>query len=142
MLYPYFSFEGRQKRLPYFSRLIFLQSLLALSAVWASYTFDEPTSFIYAIMGIVIVQQASVICLTVQRLHDMGHSGWFCWGLWLPGLVFLGKNPLFFKQLRDGTLNPDATDFILMACVALFVGGLIFSPGQKGDNKYEYYIKV
>lgn len=137
MFHPYFSFRGRQRRMSYLVHMGWLTIALIIGTIWAEHKFQEAPLFIAVVLGLLAIHQINAVGLTVQRLHDMGHSGWFCLGLWFPGLVFLYKNPNIIMELHKWTFTPDNIDWGLLICTMIFVLGLLFSPGFEGENKYE-----
>lgn len=136
MFHPYFSFRGCLRRMPYLVHMGCLYVALIVGILLAEYKFEQPTVFIATVLALLVIHQINAVGLTVQRLHDMGHSGWFCLGLWFPGVVFFYKNPNIIMELHKRTFTPDNTDWALLFCTLIFVVGLIFSPGIKGENKY------
>jgi len=99
----YFEFSGRTSRTQYWMFQLFMLALL-VGAVFADFQFSgvlpsrEHLGF-FTLFAI-IVHAVPGITVTVRRLHDSGHSGWWYWiglipligGIWLLVLMFKGPS--------------------------------------------------
>lgn len=95
----YFTFKGRINRAKYFFIPLILGLLLIPFAIIAGYT-NSNISFILYVILVYFIK----VCITVQRLHDIEHSGFHYFLLCIPIYnIYLGILLLFIK----GTDGPN-----------------------------------
>ncbi len=102
----------------------------------------SPSAAIWVVMILsVLIQLTLLVCslgVTVRRLHDTGHSGWwvaatFCSMLLFPvllGLVAINGN---FHMWANAIL---IVPILAVVCFSLFIFILTLCASQRGPNKY------
>ena len=110
-------FKGRISRSVYFAMLtVFLAVIFAIN-----YFATKPISAL----------EASLILLTIPRLHDIGRSGWLVlWGVAIEVVGLIAS----FVLLPQESVQVGMGLTVLVLGVVILILGLI--PGDKGANKY------
>jgi len=125
----YFSFSGRLGRAAHLKRavvlgiiviLIFLCSMLFFAGAFMR----SDAGFIIFMTLVFLPLVVSQLSMTVRRLHDLGHSG-----LWIFGLSFYSIACLAISWPKD-------IPFIFSLPAAFFGLYTIFWPGTNGENQY------
>lgn len=95
-----FTFEGRINRAPYFL-ISLLSSLISTSMDITLESVDNPAFLLFYILIVIAIITINV-CITVQRLHDIGRSGYHYFLFFIPIYnIYLGL-VLIFKRGIDG----------------------------------------
>jgi uncharacterized membrane protein YhaH (DUF805 family) len=134
----FFTTKGRIGRLSFIFKLIGFLILYAIIiiAVWM-FTKSGMAIFItYVITGLLFY--ISNLCITAQRLHNIGLSGWWQIVPWLFSLAFYALNPDIEQQIKNNTFQMDFIDISAIVVTGIFFLTLLFWPGSRGQNKYDF----
>lgn len=127
-----FSFQGRINRSTFFwSSMAAYAICTVVDAFAISMMFTQNMGV--AMMGMLILGIAAffgywaVLALNAKRLHDLGKSGWTTLWVTLAGMI----------GAVIGTLNQSPV-LTGLSSIAVFLWALyvLFTPGQKGDNRF------
>ena len=114
----YFEFSGRSSRTQYWmfqlTMLVILVAAVSFDIVLAKQTFDGEHFGGFLTLFVCFIHIVPGITVTVRRLHDSGHSGWWYWislvpfigGIWLLVLMFFGPSDdadQYGEDPRNGT---------------------------------------
>ena len=109
----YFDFSGRATRSEYwyfylFNFLVFMVYYIALFAMLGSGSRDSSAVGYLSVMIIIyaLVMTIPSLAVTVRRLHDTGHSGWW---IFLNLIPVIGSIILFIWYITDS--DPDTNEY-------------------------------
>lgn len=106
----FFSFKGRLNRKAYFSRVLPIcfinyanvRTLQYIDTIPANQLNNLGVSIVIALLIIVIVFCVAGLSLTVRRLHDTNHSGWWYLTAFIPLFNFYTIYLMYFKKGTEG----------------------------------------
>ena len=109
----YADFSGRATRSEYwyfylFNFLVFMVYYIALFAMLVSGSRDSSAAGYLSVMIIIyaLVMTIPSLAVTVRRLHDTGHSGWW---IFLNLIPVIGSIVLFIWYITDS--DPDTNEY-------------------------------
>lgn len=95
-----FTFEGRINRLNYFLYVIVASVISSISDIVVN-NMDNIGIFVLLVITNLILA-AKIICVTIQRFHDIGKSGYHFWLLLIPIYNIYLELVLLLKKGDDG----------------------------------------
>ncbi|MFT3996370.1 MAG: DUF805 domain-containing protein [Asticcacaulis sp.] len=145
--------KGRLSRLPYFANglginiVSFVIGMIFVAVLMSLPDAGSPVSIALqvSLLALLVFLDYVWFCLVAKRLHDIGLTAWIGVIVWADTALLLVSiiteivgQPLYLYA------DADLIEGIVKAVSLIFGLALLFTPGQKGENRYgknpNYYL--